>query len=77
MSPWGTTALTMIMVAFGWMMCVISRNEDNRARQYFVKEFRRRRERRLWTLISGRGLHSSTSQLNFSHVYHIKTPYTP
>jgi len=25
----------------------------------------------------GRGLHSSTSQLNLSHVRHKKTPYTP
>jgi sugar/nucleoside kinase (ribokinase family) len=28
-------------------------------------------------LVTGRGSHSSTSQLNLSCVYHKKTPYTP
>jgi len=27
--------------------------------------------------VVGRGLHSSTSQLNLSRVWHKKTPYTP
>jgi hypothetical protein len=52
LSPSQTAMLTLLMAGFGWMMCMISRNEDNRAREYFVKEFRRRREIRLWSLIS-------------------------
>ena len=35
-----------IMAYFAGVMCAISRGEDDRARRYFVKEFRRRREQR-------------------------------
>ena len=48
---WDTAALLLIMAAFAGVMCGIARGEDDRARRYFVKEFRRRREQRRWAAL--------------------------
>ena len=42
-----------------------------------VRETLKERGSGYYVVVAGRGLHSSTSQLNLSRVCHKKTPYTP
>jgi hypothetical protein len=63
MEVWDTLAILVTMACFAGVMCAISRGEDDRARRYFVKEFRRRREQRRWAaLISNMLPHTVVGQ---------------